>query len=671
MTEPLLTPIQIGSCQLKNRFVMTAACLCRCTDGFVTEDTIDFYQARARGGVGLVIAGAAGVDPTRRSQAGMMQICDDTFLPGLLQLTERIHQEDGKIFLQLLHAGAYAHPAEYGGAEPIAPSPYVSGLTRTQTQEMTHEQIQEIIGYFADAAARTVKAGFDGVELCGSVGYLIAEFLSSATNHRADEYGGSLENRMRFLLELVDAVKTAVGPDFPLMVRLSGADLIPNGNTVEDFVQIGKALEQHGVDAIDITGGWHESRIPQITAHVPHGAYSRFGKALKQQVSIPVIACNRMDLPSGRKALKNRECDLVGMCRPFLADPNLVHKFQHGRAAEIHRCLSCNQECLDRVFGGNPVGCAVNPFLGRELEKPICRDSGKKILVIGAGISGLAYASIAAISNDITILEQTGEYGGAGKLLSRLPHWEDTADYIDALYQDCLRRGVSFLWHQKATPTDLKNMLEATTYDKIIVASGAELAAPDFPIEEGAPVCSMKEFMDQQLPFGRHTVILGNDFRALEFALFCTEKIHSPSETQDFFAQWFPPFPIPESEETSPTITCLGSHRKPGGGMAKSVLWVALQEAKKQQLQTICEATIQKITSSAVIYQQDGETKTIPADLVILAQNWKSSSLATHLQHWPEELRQRVEIIGDAKAPGRITQAVRTAVNAAVDLPIR
>ena len=385
MTEPLLTPIQIGSCQLKNRFVMTAACLCRCTDGFVTEDTIDFYQARARGGVGLVIAGAAGVDPTRRSQAGMMQICDDTFLPGLLQLTERIHQEDGKIFLQLLHAGAYAHPAEYGGAEPIAPSPYVSGLTRTQTQEMTHEQIQEIIGYFADAAARTVKAGFDGVELCGSVGYLIAEFLSSATNHRADEYGGSLENRMRFLLELVDAVKTAVGPDFPLMVRLSGADLIPNGNTVEDFVQIGKALEQHGVDAIDITGGWHESRIPQITAHVPHGAYSRFGKALKQQVSIPVIACNRMDLPSGRKALKNRECDLVGMCRPFLADPNLVHKFQHGRAAEIHRCLSCNQECLDRVFGGNPVGCAVNRFLGRELEKPICRDSGKKILADRCG----------------------------------------------------------------------------------------------------------------------------------------------------------------------------------------------------------------------------------------------------------------------------------------------
>ena len=214
-------------------------------------------------------------------------------------------------------------------------------------------------------------------------------------------------------------------------------------------------------------------------------------------------------------------------------------------------------------------------------------------------------------------------------------------------------------------------MLEATTYDKIIVASGAELAAPDFPIEEGAPVCSIKEFMDQQLPFGRHTVILGNDFRALEFALFCTEKIHSPSETQDFFAQWFPPFPIPESEETSPTITCLGSHRKPGGGMAKSVLWVALQEAKKQQLQTICEATIQKITSSSVIYQQDGEIKTIPADLVILAQNWKSSSLATHLQHWPEELRQRVEIIGDAKAPGRITQAVRTAVNAAVDLPIR
>ena len=217
-----------------------------------------------------------------------------------------------------------------------------------------------------------------------------------------------------------------------------------------------------------------------------------------------------MDLPSGRKALKNRECDLVGMCRPFLPDPNLVHKFQHGRAAEIHRCLSCNQECLDRVFSGNPVGCAVNPFLGRETRKTNLPGQWKENLSDRCGNQRPRLRLLLPpFPMTLPFWNKPANTEEPENLLSRLPHWEDTADYIDALYQDCLRRGVSFLWHQKATPTDLKNMLEATTYDKIIVASGAELAAPDFPIEEGAPVCSMKEFMDQQLPFGRHTV----DFR--------------------------------------------------------------------------------------------------------------------------------------------------------------
>lgn len=666
MNEPLLSPASIGGCQLNNRIVMTAASLCRCTDGFVSEDTIDFYQARARGGVGLIMAGAAGVDPTRRSRAGMMQACADAYLPGLTKLTQRVHQEGGKIFLQLLHPGAYANPAEYGEAPPLAPSSYFCGLTRVQTQEMTPAQIAEIVGYFAQAAVRAQTAGFDGVELCASVGYLLAEFLSHATNHRTDAYGGSLENRMRFLLETVDAVRQATGSAFPLTVRLSGMDLIPDGNTLEDQAAIGMALEQHGVDGLSITGGWHESRIPQITAHVPHGAYRFLARALKQRVSIPVIASNRMDLPSGRQALADGDCDLIGLCRPLIADPNLVQKLRQGRAREIRHCLSCNQECLDRVFGGKPVGCTVNPQLGQECAPVSPLHTGKKILVVGAGVSGLAYASLAAAGNAVTVWERSGEFGGAARLLAQLPHWEDCGHYVTALYQRCLRLGVSFCWHQDAAAQDLERLLQEGVYDQIILATGAQLRDPEFPCDEQAPLCSMQEWMERQLPLPAHTVILGNDFRALEFALLLSNQARGNPAVREFFTQWFPPFPVPEPSPHSPSVTCLGRQRKPGAGMAKSVLWAALQEARQLNLHTVCNATVQRITNSEVIYEQDGETKSLPAQLVLLADGWKPSPLAAQIQQWDAPLQSRMTIIGDAKAPGKITQAVQAAYRAAL-----
>ncbi len=669
MIEPLLQPISIGPCPIKNRFVMTAASLCRCTDGLVNHETIDFYKARAKGGTGLLIAGAAGIDPHRRSRSGMMQICEDTFLPGLRHLTEAVHQEGSKIFLQLLHPGAYASPKEYGESAPLAPSAYVSGLTGIQTTEMTISQIQEIIGYFAQAAVRTREAGFDGVELCASVGYLIAEFLSSATNHRTDSYGGSLENRMRFLLEIADAVKEAAGQDFPLMVRLSGADLIPNGNAMDDFVGIGKALEEHGADAISVTGGWHESRIPQITAQVPQGAYRFYARVLKQQISIPVVACNRMNLSIGRQALLQGDCDLVGMCRPLLADPELVNKFEQNRTREIYHCLSCNQECLDRVFGGMPVGCTINPKIGHETQPSQCRDHGKKILVIGAGISGLVYAGAAAADNEVTVWEKSGYFGGAGRILFQLPNWHDGKAYLDALYQTCLRQGVTFRWHQDATPALLQTLLETHVYDKIVIATGAQLGTPDFPMEDGAKVCSMQEWMEKDWPLAPHTVILGNDFRALEFALFCAKKAGTAAPESAFYAEWFPPFPPPTVHHCVPSVTCIGPHRKPGAGMAKSVLWAVLKEARHSNLNLISEATVHHISPSEVLFQQGDNLQSIPADLVILAHNWRPSKLASQLPSLPAELQDRITVIGDAKAPARITQAVQTALAAAMDLP--
>lgn len=639
--DTLLTPIQIGTCQLKNRLMMTAASLNRSPDGMLTADVLDFYTARANGGTGLLIAGAAGVDPVRRSKCGMMQICDDTFIPALQVLTTAVHDAGSKIFLQLLHPGAYASPLEYGTElPPIAPSAYVSGLTRSQTHAMTKEEIKTMIGYFTDAAIRTKAAGFDGVELCASVGYLIAEFLSSATNHRTDEYGGTLKNRMRFLLEIVDSIKNTVGKDFPLMVRLSGKDFIPNGNTLSDSIEIAKALEQHNVDAISVTGGWHESRVPQITGHVPHGGLTYLAKGIKAHISIPVATCNRMDIQSSREALKKNACDFIGICRPFLADPNLVLKLQQNREKEIRKCLSCNQECLDKIFAGKPVGCTINPKIGAERLPVTAKESGKKILVIGAGISGMQYALLSTKNNDVTIYESACTYGGAGKFLSTLPAWENCNDYIESLYLECLRENVTFQFNRTVSPQELEKLLETKQFDKIIIACGAAIKEPSFPLEAKTVSLMTDFYHGKPLPEGKITVI-GNDFRALEFALHCAK-----------------------TRET----TCIGPLRKAGGGMAKSVQWVALLEAKKVALTLISEASITKITDDSVYYIQDGEEKILPTENSILAHGWTAAP-TLQKERIAEKYHDSILWIGDCNTPGRITEAVRTATNMAIDYP--
>ncbi len=660
--EPLLSPLTIGSCLLQNRLIFTAASLCRSPDGFVHEDTIQFYRARAKGGAGLVLAGGAGVDPDRQAP-GMMQVCSDACIPGLAKLAHSVQEAGSKCFLQLLHEGAYAHPLPEG-LSPLAPSSYQSGLTGIQTQEMSLSQIRQAVSYFADAAQRARQAGFDGVEICASVGYLPAEFLSAATNHRTDAYGGPLENRMRFLLEIVEAIQTNTGNDFPILVRLSGADMIPHGNRLEDTVKIAKALQTQGVAALSITGGWHETRIPQITGHVPRGGYRFLAKAVKEQVSIPVIACNRMDIPSGRKALLEGCCDAVGLCRPFLADPDLGRKLRKGREPEIRSCLSCNQECLDRVFAGKPVGCAVNPFVGQEDKAWIDADQGKHILVIGAGISGMAYAALAARKNRVEVWEKSGRWGGTARLLAKLPHWQDVSGYADSLYSQCLRHGVAFSWYREASPSQLCDLLQSHTYDKVVIAAGAQPEPPAFPVDPEARAYPLWQWVEQCLPLGKHTVVLGNDFRGLEAALFCAKQRRLSLEQQEFFSLWTSPEEIgfPTGQETS--VVCLGPLKKPGSGMARSVLWACLLEAKKEGIQCVGEAEILRVTPQTVQYRQHGEEKEIPADTVLFAHRWQPAP-AFRQTSWPAELLPRIVFLGDAKTPGRISEAVRSAVQAA------
>lgn len=657
----LLSPVSIGNCTLQNRIVLTAASLCRSPNGMVTPELIDFYAARAKGGVGLLMVGAAGVDPIRRSHGTILQACEDSYIPELQKITHAVHKEGGKLFLQLYHPGAYADPTMHKQTA-IAPSSYYCKFTRQQTLAMTKDEIHQIISFFAAAAKRSQTAGFDGVELCGSVGYLIAEFLSAATNHRTDEYGGSLSNRMRFLLEIVHAVKEATGAAFPLSVRLSGEDYIPKGNTIEDTVQIACALEQAGVDALNITGGWHESHIPQITGHVPRGGYLHLAHRVKEAVSIPVIGCNRLDWESGQRAVFQGDCDLVGLCRPLIADPDLVKKAAKCQTNEIRRCLSCNQECLDRVFANQPVRCAVNPFIGTEQNRPSLREIGKKILVIGAGISGMTYAALAAAGNHVTIAEQSGTYGGTANLLKKLPALEDSGTYIDGLYQQCLRQKVTFQFYTSYSPAQIEALLKERKFDRVVIAAGAATSSPNIPILSGK-VYSALDCMELDLP-GK-VVFIGNDFRTYELALgFAKKRMSHRIESEQFFAKWTG---IPKLEQNieSGTVTCIGPLKKSGNGMAKSIQWAALLEGKHLGVQQIPNAKITSVMEKGVHYIQEDAEYFLPADAVFLSTGWMPNpSFAP--EQFPPEIREQLLWIGDSKTPGRISSAVRTAAKAAL-----
>ncbi|MBQ9156132.1 MAG: FAD-dependent oxidoreductase [Eubacterium sp.] len=664
-----LTPCKIGTCTIKNRFVMTAANLGWCDGGYVNDKVTAFYRKRAQGGCGLIIVGAAGVDPVRVNQVGMMQIYDDSFIPPMTRLTEAVHEEGGKIFLQLMHAGAYARRGEHGGIPAVAPSAYLSRFTREETEELSAEEIDKIITYFGDAALRAKKAGFDGVELIGSAGYLIAEFLSKATNGRTDKYGGDIHGRARFLMEVVWEVRRQTGADYPLIVRLSGTDFIPGGNTHEEFFTVGKMIENY-VDAINVTGGWHESQIPQITYQVPRGQYLYLAKALKDRVSIPVIGCNRLDAETAEDAIENGFCDMAGILRGFIADPDLVDK--HSRDAEqtIRPCLGCNQECLERIFSCKDLRCVVNPYVGQEMKIQAGDESEsrnpkeekrKKVLIVGAGIAGMVCARLLAEDCDVVIREKSGFAGGAGRALSRVPDREDTGAYIEYLFLQCLYAGVRFDWFHEVTEEELYGELKEGRFDRIILADGAGMEDVPFPVEEGAQVIRAEECILHRNPVGKKVVVIGSGYKAVQtvqYLLSCgkkeAEQVFAAKHAAGYLDGWL------DMKENA--ITMIDREDKPGRGFGKSLRWAMVSQLKDSSAAVITGAEIKAVKKDRIIYMSGKEEQEIACDLVVIARGWKAGETFLRLM---EDFPGQVERIGDAKRPGRISEAVKDAFEAA------
>ena len=659
------TSCKIGTCKIKNRFVMTAANLGWCEDGFVTDEVAAFYRERAKGQAGLLIAGAAGVDPLRVNQARMMQIYKDSYIPPMKKLTAAIHGEGSRIFLQLMHAGAYAKRDEHAGMPAVAPSSCYCNFTREMADELSGKEIADIVTYFGEAAARAKAAGFDGIELIGSAGYLIAEFLSKATNHRTDSYGGDLRGRTRFLLEVIGAVREAAGQDYPVMVRLSGSDFIPNGNSFQEFLEIGKLIEEK-VDAINVTGGWHESGVPQITSNVPRGMYLYLAKAMKESVKIPVIGCNRLGAKEAAEAVEMGYCDMAGILRGLIADPYLVEKWREGNSGQIRPCLACNQGCLEPIFSGGRLGCVVNPFAGREMEHLHKKERGRRILVIGAGISGMAYASLMSPENKVTIWEKNMGYGGMGGVVAKLPDKEELKAYLDYLFQKCVHGGVEFQWAKEGTEAEIRELLEKKKIDKVVIAAGGVRKMPDCEKTSDAPVYLAEDCIRGNVLPGRRIVVIGGGYQAVQTALYLAKAVKAGEKEQQFLEKFVPEhleFAAGIMDWEKPTVTLLTSAKKAGYGFGKSTRFMMLKEIERNGIQVITEAKLRRMEKHQVLYLADGKEMALPIDTIVIGEWWQENHRL--LSHLPE-FAGRVEIIGDAKRPGRIAEAVKDAFAAAM-----
>lgn len=650
----LLSPVKIGRMELKNRVVMPAMHLGYCRDGFVTEKLVEFYRARARGGVGLIIAGGCAID--QHGYGNMIKIDDDRYIPGLRELVGAVQGAGGRIAAQLFQPGRYSY-SFLAGVEPVAPSAVASRLTGQKPRELTVDEIKAMVDKFAGAAARAKEAGFDAVEVIASAGYLVSQFLSPVTNLRDDEYGGDFERRMRFGLEVAARIRDAVGSDYPVIFRVGGNDYMPGGNTNREIVEFCKRLEEAGVDAFNVTGGWHETTVPQITMAVPRGAFVYLARGVREAVSVPVVACNRINDPLlAEKVLQDDCADLVGMARAMIADPDLVAKAAGGRFREIRQCIGCNQGCLDAVFTLQPVGCLVNPQAGRENEGGLRpAEQPKKVLVVGGGPAGMETARVAAQrGHDVTLWEKSERLGGQLNLAAVPPGRGGFATLVAYLAAELDRLGVKVELGREADDDGITGF----GADAVVMATGA--APAGLPVEgaDGPNVVQAWEVLAGRASTGKQVVIVGGGAVGCETAILLARKGTLDAETLHFLAlnsaeNWDSLHEL--ATRGSKKVTVVEMRKSVGADIGVSSRWVILQEMRRYGVRAVTGAKVLGINPQGVVVEKSGEEKMIEADTVILA---VGSRPVTELCERIKEKLPEVYMVGDAVAPRKAMDAV-------------
>lgn len=668
--KKLFEPITLHHMTLKNRLAMTAMHLLYTEDGSVNERTKAFYLARAKGGVGMIIAGGAAAD-AYIGYSHMLRMDQDRFIPGWRDLADAVHAYDCKLCVQFLTPGRYGR-AEFveGDTNVLSASDVYAKMTGSTPRPMTKVDIQRIQKNYAEAARRCQKAGIDGVEITAGSGYLICQFLSPVTNKREDEYGGSFENRCRFGVELIQAVRNAVGPDYPVMVRVAGNDFVADGCTNEDCIAFCKKLEQVGVDLLDVTGGWHETAIPQLPGDVPRGGFVYLAQAVKDAVSIPVLSANRHNDPvEAETVLALEQCDMVGVCRTLVADPDWPNKAAAGQLDEIRRCVACNQGCLAHVFHDEPLECLVNGFAGREaMGEQTSATVPKKLLVVGGGPAGCEFAYRAAErGHNVTLWEKSNVLGGQLDLAAAAPAKGEFRNLI-AFYHTMLQKyGVLVQLGIHVTA----EMIKTAGFDSVILAIGS--APKNLVLPGTIPVCTAADILRKREIAGRNVVVLGGGTVGCETADYLAhEGALSPEKLYFMMTQQSEkPEKIAALLNHSRRNIALVARHKIGADFDFGCAWPLLKDLRRLGVKQYPYTSLVAVTDHEVIVSvTDRKTgaareERLPCDTIVTAVGSLSNDAL--YQEW-KDCGIPVYQIGDAKQVGKITDAIRQADDLVMEL---
>lgn len=618
----LFAPLDLGFTTLKNRVLMGSMHTGLEEHPEGAERLAAFYAERARHGVALIVTG--GIAPSLSGVAlkGGSTLNDACQLPQHRVVTDAVHNEGGKIALQILHTGRYSYQPQL-----VAPSAIQAPINRFTPHALSHDEILQLIEDFAHCAQLAREAGYDGVEVMGSEGYLINEFLALRTNQRDDQWGGEYANRMRFAVEVVRAVRQRVGNDFIIIYRLSMLDLVENGSTFEETVQLAKAIEAAGATIINTGIGWHEARIPTIATPVPRGAFSWVTRKLKGHVSVPLVTTNRINDPQVADAILARgDADMVSMARPFLADAGILSKAQSGRADEINTCIGCNQACLDQIFAGKVTSCLVNPRACHETQMPVLPAlQAKNLAVVGAGPAGLAFAiNAASRGHHVTLFDALGEIGGQFNIAKQIPGKEEFYETLRYYRRMIDVTGVTLQLNHVVSTDDLQ------AFDEVILASGIEPRRPPIEGIDHPSVLTYLDVLRDKSPVGNRVAIVGCGGIGFDTAMYLSQPGEPTSQNiADFCVEWG----IDTSLKQAGGLRPEGPHlprsprqivmlqrkaSKPGDGLGKTTGWIHRATLLARGVKMIPAVSYQRIDDDGLHLLIGGEPQILKVDNVII-----------------------------------------------------